>query len=497
MSFRVAIGGVCHETNQFLPGSTPLEAFDVDRGAGVLTGRMAIARTILGGLIAATRELGAEPIGTVYALAEPSAPIEADAYAALKRELLAAVVSALPVDAVALELHGAGVVEGLDDLEGDLCAAVRELIGPDVVLVVGHDLHAHITDLEVDSVDAVFSVHEYPHDDMYECGEKAIRTIAAILEHGRRPAIHVERLPLLVPMTTTYHGVGRTAREVCDRLCERHNATEAVFVHGFPYADNPHIGGQVVAVVDGTAAEAAALAREGAAAVWAMRDQFTVERLEPAAAIARALAIDGAPIVINEFSDNPGSGAPGDGTHLLAALLEAGVQDSVLCGLVDPDAVSSAHEAGVGATIDVELGGRHDSRSGRPAHCRAYVRMLTDGETVIEAATGRGWRFPLGRTALLLIDGLEVILFSRTVQTMDRTPLVLHGIDPLQRKLIGLKSSHHFRSGFESLAAAIVTTDPPGVTVHDVTAFRRCRCPRPIFPLDRDVAYPLVRATAA
>lgn len=490
MSLRVAIGGLCHETNQFLPASTALEAFDVDYGPAVLTGRTSVARTILGGLIAAVRELGAEPVGTIYAVAEPSGTIEADAYQALKRELLSYLESALPADAVALELHGAGVVDGLDDLEGDLCAAVRDLIGPDVVLTVGHDLHGHITDLEAESVDALFSVHEYPHDDMYECGERVIRTIPAILTSRCRPSIHVERLPMLVPMTTTYRGVGRAARETCDRLAKREGVIEVVFMHGFPYADNPLVGGQVVAVVDGTAEAAAALAREGAKAVWAMRDEFTPDSLQPADAIAHALALDGQPIVINEFSDNPGGGAPGDGTHLLVAMLDAGVSDGVLCGLVDPGAVRAAHEAGVGATIDVELGGKHDSRSGRPVHCRAYVRMLTDGETVIEAATGRGWHYPLGPTALLLVDGLEVILFSRTVQTMDRTPLLLHGIDPTQRKLIALKSNHHFRSGFEDLAAAIVTTDPPGVTMHDVAVFSRHRCPRPIFPLDSDADYP-------
>jgi hypothetical protein len=68
MSVRIAIGGLCHETNQFLAASTPLAAFDVDSGADVLTGRMAVGRTILGGLVAAARELGAEPIGTLYAV---------------------------------------------------------------------------------------------------------------------------------------------------------------------------------------------------------------------------------------------------------------------------------------------------------------------------------------------------------------------------------------------------------------------------------------------
>jgi microcystin degradation protein MlrC len=491
MTFRVAVGGLCHETNQFLPETTPLDAFDVDTGQGVLSGRMAQARTIIGGLIDGARELGAEAVGIVYAVAEPSGTIQAGAYEQLKHDLLLRLEAELPVDAVALELHGAGVVEGIDDLEGDLCTEVRRLIGPEVVLTVGHDLHGHITEREAGSVDAIFSVHEYPHDDMYECGQRTMRAIVPMLTGGPRPTIHIERLPLLVPMTTTYHGVGRAARDVCDQLASREGAIELAFVHGFPYSDHPLMGGHVVAVLQGSQDDAAALAREAAAAVWNMRDQFVADHLPPREAIARALAVDGRPVVINEFSDNPGGGAPGDGTHLLAALLEAGVRDAVFCGLVDPAAVRAAHRAGVGATIDVDLGGRHDARWGAPLPCLARVRALTDGETVVEAPVGRGWRLPLGPTALLVVDGLEVILFSRTVQTLDRTPLILHGIDPTQRKLVALKSNHHFRSGFEALAAAIVTTDPPGVTMFDVAAFERRRCPRPIAPVDRDVRYPL------
>jgi microcystin degradation protein MlrC len=59
----------------------------------------------------------------------------------------------------------------------------------------------------------------------------------------------------------------------------------------------------------------------------------------------------------------------------------------------------------------------------------------------------------------------------------------------LRRKLIALKSSQHFRSGFESLADAIITTDAPGITTAKIDTFPRSRCPRPMFPLDSDARY--------
>ena len=39
------------------------------------------------------------------------------------------------MDAVALDVHGAGVAEGYEDLERDLGAAVRRLVGADVPIV--------------------------------------------------------------------------------------------------------------------------------------------------------------------------------------------------------------------------------------------------------------------------------------------------------------------------------------------------------------------------
>jgi microcystin degradation protein MlrC len=489
MSLKIAIGGICHETNQFVSSSTPLEQFDVDVGPAVLSGRMTDARMVMGGLIARTRALGAEPVGTLYALAEPSGPIQARAYATLKQQLLTELEAALPVDAVALELHGAGAVEGLDDLEGDLCQAVRRLIGPDVILSVGHDLHSHITETEVDAVDALTSMHAYPHDDMYECGERVIDEIARLLSTHSRPAIHVERLPMLIPMTTTYRGVGADVLRLCESAQERAGVIEAVFVHGFPYADSQHVGCQIMVTTDDDAGLAASVARDLASAVWERRDEFLVDYPDPRAAVQEALRRNGRPIVINETSDNPGTGGPGDATHLLAALLDARPADAVFCGIVDPDAVRSAHAAGVGATIDLSLGAKGGELYGTPIECRGYVRALTDGETVIEAPTGRGWRHPLGPTVLLMVQGIEIIVISRTVQTYDRTPLILHGIDPLQRKLIALKSSQHFRSGFESLADAIITTDAPGITTAKIDTFPRSRCPRPMFPLDSDARY--------
>src|SRR5205823_6247568 len=78
----------------------------------------------------------------------------------------------------------------------------------------------------------------------------------------------------------------------------------------------------------GDAELARSVAVQAAELVWARRQEFLPESLSAAEAIQRALAVDGSPVVINETSDNCGGGTPGDGTHLLRAMLEARLDNS-------------------------------------------------------------------------------------------------------------------------------------------------------------------------
>jgi len=492
VSLRIAIGGIAHETNSYAAVPTTLGDFEVRRGEQI---RLAAGtRTYEGGMVDAAAELGAEVIGTLLAEALPGGVIAAEAYRSLRRELLALVAAALPVDAVVLVLHGAAISQDCADVEGELCAAVRAVIGPATQLVVTHDLHGHITAREADAVDLMFGVQRYPHDDMYDRGREAVLAIPRLTSGEWRPAIAVERLPLLVAPTTTDSGVGRDLLALCLQAEREPGVIDATFMHGFPHTDSPHVGAQVIVTTDAAPEQARATARALAAEVWARREGFQHSYPDPAQAIGQAMVLalgaPGGPVVVNETSDNPGGGAPGDGTYLLRALIEARPAGAVFCGLCDPAAAAQAHRAGVGATLRMELGGHTDDRHGPPLRGTARVATLSDGEIVLEAAMGAGVRVQLGRTAGLLVEGVDVIVISRPMQTIDRTPLLLHGIDPATRPIVAVKSAHHFRSGFRELAAAVITSDSPGITTHRLASLPRMHAPGPLFPLDPAAAYP-------
>ena len=224
--------------------------------------------------------------------------------------------------------------------------------------------------------------------------------------------------------------------------------------------------------------------------VWERRDDFRVEPVSPAEAIRRALAIDGRPVVINDGSDDPGGGAPGDGTYLLRAMLEADLSEACFGFIVDPETAAQAHEAGAGHTIAVRLGGKTDDLHGAPIETEAYVKCLTDGRFIHSTPMGRGAPANYGPCARLTISGVDVIVSSFRTQTLDQEVFLLHGIDVTRSKIVALKSSDHFRAAFRPIAAAIIGCHTRGLVSADLTTFDYRRLERPIWPLDRDLAWP-------
>ena len=507
---RVGIGGIVHETNTYATeafGPTGLDAFHPLEGERLVRSHRG-TRSCIGGMLDAAGELGAEVVPLWWAGAEPSGTIATDAYEAMKASLLAAIEAALGrgggLDALALDLHGAGVVlrDGEDDhadLEADLGRAIRDLVGPDLPIVATLDLHGNISDAMAGHYDVLLGYHLYPHTDMWERGDEAFRLLPALLAGELRPTTHVEHLPILLPTSTTDPGnPAADMNEICRALEQRPGVVDCTVFHGFPFTDITDVGVHVVVTTHDDPDLARTVGAEVGRWIWEHRERFRTESPTPEQAVRLALAAErrpGRPVVVNETSDNPGGGSPGDGTHLLRALLDAGpIEDggAVFGFLCDAEAAEQAHAAGVGATLELRLGGKHDTLHGEPLDLTVYVKALTDGRFTLKAMSA-GTRVNLGRSARLVVGGrrgtVEVIVTQHRSQTFDEEVFRLHGIDVRDKRIVCLKSSNHFRAGFRDLAAEIVTADSPGLTTNRVEVFAHPRSPRPLWPQDPAAAY--------
>jgi microcystin degradation protein MlrC len=188
--------------------------------------------------------------------------------------------------------------------------------------------------------------------------------------------------------------------------------------------------------------------------------------------------------VVAEISDNPGGGAPGSGTHVLRALLAANEPRTCFGYIVDPATVDQAVAAGVGATIQARIGGYTDELHGPPIDAEAYVKVISDGEFIASTPMGAGGTVRLGPMARLVIGNVDVIVGTNRAQTFDAELFRLNGIDVSQMRMICLKSTQHFRAGFEPIAGTIIRADTPGYTTSRLSNLPYTRINRPIWPLD-------------
>ena len=95
----------------------------------------------------------------------------------------------------------------------------------------------------------------------------------------------------------------------------------------------------------------------------------------------------------------------------------------------------------------------------------------------------------MGRTAVIQVGGVEVILTERRIQPYDAEVLRSVGIEPQTRKLIALKSAVHFRADYTPIAHQILEVDTPGVHSPNLFNYDYKKLRHPIHPLDSNVTY--------
>jgi len=499
---RVLSACIAHETNTFSTVPTTLADFrhaspQPDPGDGTGFGgdapiRQAFAGThsMAGGFLDGANEQGLDLEMLLWTFATPGGIVLQEAYEFLRDLLLRRLRQAGPADGILLHLHGAMVSEEHEDVEGDLLTAVRQQIGPRTPLVVTTDLHANMTAAMATPADIIVGYDEYPHNDMYERGVEGARLLGDMLAGRLSPAMAYRQLPLITmpPKQCTIIEPMRSLLAFAHELEARPGIANVTLAMGFPFADIHDAGVSVLVTADSDQALAEATADEMAAAIWARRDDFTVRLTPVAEAIEYARTHEGL-TVLADGSDNPGGGGPCDGTVVLQHLIEADMQDAVVAIIVDPDSAERAAQAGVGNSVSLMLGGKTDDRHGAPVPVTAYVRLISDGTFVEQGPMGRGVTAQLGRTAVLVVGGVEVVVTERRLQPLDAELLRSVGIEPTRRRLVALKSAVHFRSTYQDLAARIFDLDTPGVHRPDFAAYEYRRLRRPLYPLD-DVSWP-------
>lgn len=492
MAYRVLIAQFMHETNTFSKLPTTLEDY---RKRWLIEGEAMVprftgTRNEVGGYIDSVKKYGWQPVWAGAANATPSGKLTKECWETIRDMIVGAAKKAGKLDAICLSLHGAAVTETEDDAEGALLEALRGIVGTDIPVVATLDLHANATLKMAKHANALVSYRTYPHIDGYERAVQAAALVQEALEGRKKPRCLLVQPAMLEGADhgrTTQPGLMRDLLARADAF-EKEPGINVVSVQaGFTWADIPYTGPSVAVSYEPAAeprarAVAAAMLDE----IWKRRDESSSDYRPISDAIAAAKAGVGkaGPLVVADGTDNPGGGGYNDTTPVLQALIDAKVENVAFGTIFDPGTVQQAIKAGVGAEIDVVLGGHTDPSMGGPVKAKAVVKMLSDGSFKNDGPMNAGVETSMGPTAVLRIGGIDVVTISNRIQTIDLQVFLSQGIDPRTKSVVVVKSVQHFRAAYAPIAREIVLVDSGGICSPDIGRLKFTKLRRPIWPLD-------------
>ncbi len=424
--------------------------------------------------------------------APPGGPVPDEDFAQMAARIVGAVRSAA-ADAIYLSLHGSLVTATNPTPERDLIRAVAAA-APGIPIGISFDFHANLSAEMLDGATVASGYRTYPHIDMAETAQRVLTMLTGVAERTLAPVRAVRKIPwvLLSHNMRTEAGpkpgpmaelmaLGAAAEAETDIL-------DVSMFGGFSYGDTPYAGPTVMVHAHRDQALAERVADRLAAAYAKRLEAFRVNLPSPTAGIGAALAClaegSGKPVAVLDPADNPMSGGIGDTPTLLAALLaQRRPVRTVFAFLGDPTIVARAHAAGPDAKLGLTLGGRLTPVFGPPIAAEGRVLRLTAGQFHNHGPMERGLAVDLGRTCVLDVAGIELIVTESCQSPNDRGYFDLHGIDLTGPMLLCVKAKNHFRAAFGGLCERIIDVDCPGPATADLASLPFRLLPAGVRPL--------------
>lgn len=491
MTFQVLSAEFSHETNTFCKFPTTLASF---QERGFLVGDAAIAargtaNTPLAGFLEIGLARGWTVSHVLSADANPGGPVTRAAFEAIAAPIIAAAAAFQgQLNGVLLGLHGAMVTDFCEDGEGELLQRLRAQLGPEVPIAITLDPHANVSKKMCDLANIMVAYKTYPHIDMQLAGAHAAEILHRAMVGEIRPVTLRITRPMLEEVNGGRTDIGPMIQRLSQaRAYEQQTDVFAVSINGgFANADIAEVGPSVLVTAQGDMATHARFTARWADDMWVRRDQPLNHYLSVTQAAELCLRHrDPKPLIVADYADNPGAGAYGDGTNLLGAMLSAGVQNACFAALFDPETVAQLFTHLPGDLVSLHLGGKTDARfGGAPLHVVATLLRLSDGKYVGSGAILAGQQRSWGPTAVIQVEGIEVLVVSQRGQVLDLQQLKAFGIEPETKQVVALKSMQHFRAAFEPIASQVIVCDSGALCTVDYSRLPYTKVPRPFFPLD-------------
>lgn len=494
---RVFLAGLFHESHSFLSNRTREADFTTFHGENLVRENQDNGSPI-SAILEHSRLEGWKVVPSVYSHAMPGPVVEQTFIDKTFSIILADLEAGIhDLDGICLVLHGAMLGEEMDDVEGELLEKIQRLMGTHGVRipVCGVlDLHCNFTRKMAVNSSALIAYRKNPHTDAAEAATAAARLLGRLMAENLAVQTAYRHPPIVLPPVQTSTD-SDPMRALLDKAADIETARGDILAvnvfAGFAYSDTADSGLSFSIVTSGSVEKVEDALGELCAVAGMHKSPLEGDERNLDELLPTLRPSEDGPVLLIEASDNIGGGTPGDGAFLLQKLLEHRV-DNFAVVIADPSAVTLCQAAGIGAVVDLELGGKVDRFHGDPVRIKGRIEHLSDGRFTLEnkkshLASMVGIHANMGPCATLSLGTGRILITSLKTPPMDLAQLRSQGIVPEKMSFIGIKAALAHKSAYDPIAAASYYVDTPGLGTNDLRSLPYKKIRRPIHPLD-DVA---------
>jgi microcystin degradation protein MlrC len=487
--YKIGVAGFSHETITFWPGLTTLKDFERNayHGENVIE-KAKGTNSCIGGFIEVCEREKGELLPVCVASGGATETVADEVYDFYVGEMRRGFDEMKgEIDGVLLSLHGAMATQSRQDPETDAVREVREVVGYDMPLMVTFDLHANKDGAILKEATAVFGYQSSPHVDMRNTGMRAANAMMKTLRGEIKPTTALKKPGIVVPSVFSATTVS-PAKDIIDRVHwweGKPGVVDVSALFGFAWSDVSPLGMGMVAVTDDDPKLAQEIVDDLCELAWSKRRELTGRSDAVLYSVKEGvrLAMEKArkaekPIVILDHADRSN-----DTTYVLRELMSQDAQKTAFPMLYDPEAAKMIVEAGVGESVDLEVGATTGWRDGGKVRVKGEVLWSGQGKYMGTGPMSVNREVDLGPTGILQVGGVWLQVISRQSSLLDEDPIKQFGYKPEDFDIIVSKSKTHFRAVYEVIGEEIIIIDAPGQCPADLGVLQYRNVKDGVYPI--------------
>lgn len=474
------------ESNSFnseIVSREPFEYYGIHLG-GDMRKKIQNKPRAIAGMFKVLDEMNVQSIPSCSMYSQSGGPVDHNVLEWFINKTILTIRQNMPMDGVFVSLHGSTQTTEVDDASGLILEQIRKEAGPSAIISASADLHANVTEKMIKNADFICGYHTYPHIDYYETGYRAAKLgMEKLISKNKLHLVRVG-IPMIVPANsyTTMEGPFSELMAYGESLVTSEKLIDFSIFQMQPWLDVSDGASSILTVAKDTQT-AESYAVELAERLLALRKSFKKDMcsIDEVIELAEKNTTD-KPVILADSADSTNAGAAGDSVAVLQRLIEIGSDVKTAFVLSDVPAVEKAFKLGVGERAVFSLGGTRNPDYSKSIDVEAEVKSLHNGTFTQEGPAGRGTVISIGRTAVLTVNNIDIVVCHDVAGNGDPQLYRAFGIEPSFYDIVVVKANTSFKAAYHLIADVICPTNTPGAAAANLLALDFKKIPKSFYP---------------